>query len=45
MQLWKGSEYFKIPGMPGFCVCQVSSVAQDSEYAGIWLNNALWQGS
>ena len=31
-----------------FQVCQVSayaSIAQDSEYAWIWLNSALWQGS
>ena len=42
MQLRKGSEYPKIR------VCQVSAcgrVAQGSEYAWIWLNNALWQGS
>ena len=34
--------------IPGFRVYQVSayaSVAQFSEYAGIWLNNALQQGS
>ena len=30
MQLWKGSEYSKIPCMPSFCV---SSIAQGSEYA------------
>ena len=34
--------------IPGFRVCQVSayaSVAQGSEYARIWLNNALWKCS
>ena len=34
--------------IPGFQICQVSadvSVSQGSEYAWIWLNNALWQGS
>ena len=52
--MWQGSEYMlwynneKVLNIPGFQVCQVSayaSVAQGSEYAWIWLNDALWQGS
>ena len=34
-----------IPGFPVFQVSANSSIAKGSEYAGIWLNNALWQGS
>ena len=40
--------YGRVLNIPEFRVCQVSgyaSVAQGSEYAVIWLNNSLWQGS
>ena len=40
--------YGRVLNIPGFRVCQVSmyaSIAQGSEYARIWLNNALWKGS
>ena len=43
-----GCNYGRVMNIPEFSVCQVSayaSVTQDSEYAWIWLNNALWQGS
>ena len=43
-----GYNYGKVLIIPWFWVCQVSayaSVAQGSEYAWIWLNNARWQGS
>ena len=52
--MWQGSEYMsgynygRVLHIPGFRVCQVStyaSVAQGSEYAWMWLNDALWQGS
>ena len=52
--IWRGSEYVlgcnygKVLNIPGFRVGQVSayaSVAQDSEYPWICLNNVLWQGS
>ena len=52
--MWQGSEYVsgsdyrRVLNIPGFWVCWVlayARVAQDSEYAWIWLNNALWQGS
>ena len=41
-----GCNYRRFLNIPGFQVCQVSvyaSIAQGSEYAWIWLNNALWQ--
>ena len=50
LQIWQGSEYtsgcnyVRILNILGFQVCQFSiyaSVAQGSEYAQIWLNNAL----
>ena len=40
--------YVKVLDIPGFKVCQVSayeSIVQGSEYARIWLNNALRHGS
>ena len=43
-----GHNYGKVLNIPGFLVCHVSvyaSVALGSEYAWIWLNDALWQGS
>ena len=43
-----GYNYGKVLNIPGFWVCQVcvyASVVQVSEYAWIWLNDALWQGS
>ena len=43
-----GCIYERVLNILGFQVCQVSaytSVAQGSEYAGIWMNNALCQGS
>ena len=39
MQLWKDSEYSRIPSMTGFCVCQRCAMFW------ICLNNALWEGS
>ena len=42
MQLWKSSEYSRIPSKK---VSVYQRVAQDSEYAWIWLINALWQDS
>ena len=33
MQLWKRSEYFKTPNMPGFSTCKCY------KRFGIWLNN------
>ena len=50
---WQFSEcvgvqyYVRVLNIREFWVCQVSayaSVTKDSEYAWIWLNNALWQG-
>ena len=41
-----GCNYRRFLNIPGFQVCQVStyvSIVQGSEYAWIWLNNALWQ--
>ena len=43
-----GYNYGRVLNILGFPVCQVSAyarVAQGSEYAWIWLNNALWQSS
>ena len=43
-----GCNYRRVLNIPGFRVCEVSgyaSIAQGYEYAWIWLNNALWQGS
>ena len=40
--------YGRVLNIPEFRVCQVSAyanVAQGSEYAWIWLNDALWHGS
>ena len=51
--IWQGSEYASgcnyggVLNNPGLRVCQVSAyarVAQGSENALIWLNNAQWQG-
>ena len=38
MQFWKGSEYCRIPNIPGLQA--YASVAQGFEYAWMWLNNA-----
>ena len=38
MQLWQGSEYSTIRECP---VSAFASVTQGSEYAWIWMNNAL----
>ena len=52
--IWQGSEYgfecnygmvLNIPWLRVCQVCAYASVAQGSEYAWIWLNNALKQGS
>ena len=43
LQLWKGAEYSRIPQV--YQVSAYASIAQGSEYAWIWLNDALWQGS
>ena len=43
-----GYNYGRVLNIPGFRVCQVSSyvsVTQGFEYAWVWLNDALWQGS
>ena len=42
MQFQKGSEYSRISSIP---VSAYLSVAQGSEYAWVWLNNAQWYGS
>ena len=51
---WQSSEYAlgwnygRVLNIQKFWVCQISanaSIAQGSEYAWIWLYNALWQGS
>ena len=52
--MWQGSEYAleynyeRALNISGFQACQLSahaSIAQNSEYAWIWLINTLWQGS
>ena len=43
-----GWDFGRVLNIPGFRVYKIStyvSVSQGSEYAWIWLNNALWQGS
>ena len=47
-QYARGCNYGRVLDISGFRVCQVSayaSVAQDTEYAWIWQNNTLEQGS
>ena len=44
----RGCNFGRVLSITRFLVCQVSvyaRVAQGSEYAWIWLNNALWLGS
>ena len=42
MQLWRGSEYSRIPNMSNFCV--YVSVTQDFVYVWIWVKNT-WMNS